>query len=317
MTDHDSTAPARHPIAVVAERTGLSQDVLRVWERRYGAVHPERGPGGQRLYRDTDVERLRLLHAATRAGRSIGSIAHLPRPELTRLVDEDAAARDRATLANPRDFAIAADDIQSALPLVRALDAPALDASLRRAAASLGVAPFLEMVAAPLMRRVGDEWHAGRLSPAQEHLASSVVHDIVAESMRTLAQRTPNAPRMLIATPAGEQHALGALLVGATAALERWNVIYLGADLPAADIASAAIAANARVVAVSIVYVDDPERVLHELRALRAELPTAVALVAGGSGAEQLARELALLGVRVQTSLTALRDELRRATNAA
>src|SRR5829696_5654503 len=85
----------RHPIAVVAERTGLSHDLLRVWERRYGVVAPTRGPGGQRLYSDADIERLALLHAATRAGRSISQVAGLTDEALAELLDEDLAARER------------------------------------------------------------------------------------------------------------------------------------------------------------------------------------------------------------------------------
>lgn len=88
-------AQARHPIAVVSERTGLSQDVLRVWERRYGAVQPERGPGGQRVYSDADIERLGLLQAATRAGRSISQVVRLTTDEIAALVGEDIAARER------------------------------------------------------------------------------------------------------------------------------------------------------------------------------------------------------------------------------
>ena len=64
----------RHPIAVVAQRTGLSQDVLRVWERRYGAVTPSRSSSGLRVYSDADIERLILLRSATRAGRRIKMI---------------------------------------------------------------------------------------------------------------------------------------------------------------------------------------------------------------------------------------------------
>src|SRR4051794_32783934 len=93
----EAPSGARHPIAVVAERTGLSQDVLRVWERRYGAVHPVRSPSGQRLYRDADVERLRLLNAATQAGRSIRHVAALSTEAISQLVNEDAAAREQGT----------------------------------------------------------------------------------------------------------------------------------------------------------------------------------------------------------------------------
>src|SRR5215218_3968718 len=80
----------RHPISVVVDRTGLSQHLLRVWERRYGAVEPTRGEGGHRLYSDADIERVRLLHAATRGGRTIGQVARLSADALARMVAEDA-----------------------------------------------------------------------------------------------------------------------------------------------------------------------------------------------------------------------------------
>jgi DNA-binding transcriptional MerR regulator len=86
----------RHPIAVVAERTGLSQDVLRVWERRYAVVRPRRGSDGKRLYSDADVERLGLLHAATRAGRNVSAVARLSTDAIAALVEEDTSARERS-----------------------------------------------------------------------------------------------------------------------------------------------------------------------------------------------------------------------------
>ena len=308
-------AAARHPIAVVAERTGLTQDVLRVWERRYGAVQPERGAGGQRRYTDADIERLALLHAATRAGRSIGQVAGLPTDALTALVDEDVAARARQS--PPATAATAATEaVAASLALARALDGARLDEALRRTAARLGVSAFLESVAAPLLRQVGDEWHAGRMTPAQEHLVSSALHDIIVETMRSFSKAN-GAPRVLVATAAGDRHAVGAALVGAAAAVEGWNVLYLGADLPAAEIADAARTAAVRVVALSLVYVDDRARVLGELRAIRSRLPREVTLIAGGGGAGALASELAAMGVRVESSIPGLVAELRRERAAA
>ena len=311
MTQVQKTAQtaARHPIAVVAERTGLSQDVLRVWERRYSAVQPERGPGGQRVYTDADIERLALLHAATRAGRSIGQVAGLPTEEIAALVGEDIAARQRLA---PPPFVVpdATDVVEAALALVRSLDGPLLDQALRRTAARVGATAFLESVAAPLLRRVGDEWHAGTLTPAEEHLASGVVQGIVGDTMRTFAHEE-GAPAILVTTPAGDRHAIGAALVGAAAAVEGWNVVYLGADLPAADIAAAAVNAKVRVVAVSIVYVEDRSRVLGEMRVLRGKLRDGVVLLAGGAGARGISKELDGLGVQVETSIPGLVGVLR------
>ncbi|HEY5062664.1 MAG TPA: MerR family transcriptional regulator [Gemmatimonadaceae bacterium] len=295
---------------MVSERTGLSQDVLRVWERRYSAVTPERGPGGQRLYSDADIARLNLLHAATRAGRSIGQVAPLSTDAVEALVDEDIAARERR-LSRTAPAIAASDALANALALGGALDGAALDELLRRSAALMGVPAFLETVAAPLLRRVGDEWHAGRFTPAQEHLVTSVVHDLVVQSMRAFATQE-GAPRLLVTTPVGERHVVGAALVAAAAAADGWNVLYLGADLPADEIANAAVAADARAVAVSVVYVADRELVLAELGALRSRLPGRVTLIAGGTGAGTIGAELAGMGVWVESSIPALLTKLRR-----
>ena len=298
---------ARHPIAVVAARTGLSQDVLRVWQRRYSAVQPARGPGGQRLYTDADIERLRLLRAATGAGRGIGQIAGLSTDAITQLVAEDAAARPVAPA--PHDAEQSGQVVDNALAQARSLDPAQLDAGLRRAAALMGTAAFLDDVIVPLLRRVGDEWHAGTLTPAQEHLASSVAHDLVAGTMRTFP-RDAAAPRVLVATPAGERHVIGALLVGASAAAAGWNVVYLGADLPAAEIAAAAVASMVRVVALSVVYVENRARTLNELRTLRTRLPERITILVGGAGAALLRKDLDKLGVRVAADLSALHAQL-------
>lgn len=306
-------AAARHPIAVVADRTGLSQDVLRVWERRYSAVQPERGSDGKRRYTDADIERLSLMRAATSAGRNVGAVAKLSTAAIAALVEEDGEAQDRrAAFSAVTSGAEAAVD--ESMLLVRSLDGPLLDQRLRRAASLMGVSVFLESVAVPLLRRMGDEWHAGRLTPSQEHLASAVLHDIAMQTMRTFGQRNGGS-RLLVATPAGDRHAIGAALIGAVAAVNGWEVIYVGADLPAREIGAAAVAANVRLVAVSIIYMDDADRVLGEMRTLRSLLPREVTLVAGGAGASVIERELTALGIKVESSLTGWTGTLRRQQN--
>ena len=304
----------RHPIAVVAERTGLSQDVLRVWERRYGVVSPVRASSGLRLYTDEDVHRLVLIQAAMRGGRSISRVAKLSTNALALLVDDDDTARKQRVPAKTPTYD-PGDVVGASIALARLLDASALDEALRRAAVVMGMPAFLENVAAPLLRRVGDEWHAGRLSPAHEHLVTSSLHDIVMAMMRAFTNR-PDAPTVLVATLAGERHVIGAALVGATAALEGWNVLYLGANLPFAEIAATAKEAGAKLVAVSIVYVEDSDHVLREMRELRAHLPGGVTLIAGGAGAATLTSELVAMDVRVESSVSGLLAELRSESDA-
>src|SRR5687767_14424485 len=229
MTASDEFTTPRHPIGVVAERTRLSQDVLRVWERRYAVVEPGRSPSGQRLYSDADIERLRLLSQATGMGRTISQIASLGTPEIARMVREDEEAR-RLVGASSRVAEPVSDLIEPALERTLALDGMGLQSLLHRAMLSLGLPAFLDSVATPLLTRIGTEWHAGRLTPAQEHLASAIVQRVITGVMHTVTA-IPGAPSLVVATPAGERHEIGAVLAAAAAAAEGWRVTYLGADL--------------------------------------------------------------------------------------
>jgi MerR family transcriptional regulator, light-induced transcriptional regulator len=117
---------------------------------------------------------------------------------------------------------------------------------------------------------------------------------------------------MLIGGPSTDRHELGGLLAAAAAASEGWRVVYLGPDLPPEEIAAAAEASRARVVGLSVVYVDDRARVLGELRKLRERLPASIPLLVGGAGADGLEEALSGSGIRVITDLDSLRLALRR-----
>ena len=299
----------RHPIAVVAQRTGLSQDLLRAWERRYAVVQPARDAGGQRLYSDADVERLRLLQLAASAGRPIAKLAALATPALAGLVEEDARARPRPAPVAP---GTGADDerVARALEAARALDGRALETLLRGGLVLHGVHDFLERVASPLLVRIGQEWHDGRLSIAGEHAATAVIEGIVGDAMRTMS-RDDGAPRLLVAALAGCRHSLGATLVGAAAAADGWSVVYLGADVPAEEIAEGATRSGASVVAVSAVYADDARALGAALRGLRGMLPARVELLVGGRAALGASRELAGSAIGTGATLADLRALLR------
>jgi DNA-binding transcriptional MerR regulator/methylmalonyl-CoA mutase cobalamin-binding subunit len=313
MTLDGASGTHRHPIGVAAERTGLSLDVLRVWERRYGAVVPTRAASGQRLYSDADLERLRLLRLATHGGRGIGQIASLGIEELTELVREDEAARRRNGSREPAASAGPAEnDIQRALAFTRALDGLALEGLLRRSVAVLGMAVFLDALAEPLLRRIDEERGAGRLSTPQERLATLTVRRLLDGAVLSLGVPS-GASHLLVATPAGERRELEALLVAAAAAVEGWRVTYLGPDLSADEIASAAAGTAAQAVGVSVSYPARRESVVEELRRLRAALPPIVPLLIGGAGAHGLAAELDGVGIHVIEDLAHVRAALRNA----
>lgn len=276
----------RHPIGVVSERTGLTPDVLRVWERRYRVVEPKRSAGGQRLYSDADIERLSLLNRATRGGHGISHVAALDVARLDELVGEieSIAPPPPATRLSPTQ---AQSTVAEAMGLTTRLDPVRLETLLRRSVTRHGIVAFLDSIAAPFLKAVGDAWHDGKLSVAHEHLATAVVQRIVTETTPLLTATDGN-PAILIATLEGERHASGALMAAATAATDGWHVIYLGADLPTRDIVDTARRAEVRAVGISIVVADRKARMAAELREMESALGDGITLLVGGAGARSL-----------------------------
>lgn len=292
----------RHPIRVVAHRTGLTPATIRAWERRYDAVKPARSDGGQRLYSDLDIDRLNTLRALTDIGRSISSVAALPREAAEALLAEDREAvpgRDGAP--PPESEGAWVDD---AYRHITDMDAGALERTLWRSFLALGAKQFLVQVAAPLLSRVGRAWAAGAVSPAQEHFGSSVLERVLTW-IDDPSRSNQDGPTVLIGTLPGEQHALGARLAAAAASLEGWHTVYLGPGLPVDEIAGAARNVGAEAVAISAVQTHDIPGTAKHLTELRGLLGPETALIVGGGAARLLSRDRLPAGVRVFDSLDA------------
>lgn len=302
----------RHPIQIVALRTGLTPHVIRMWERRYAAVNPERTPTNRRLYSDEDIARLRLLCRATQLGRSIGTVAGLSTGELRELVAEDEQSEKRGSAR--QDSADARERqpeafVTAGLCAIEALDSKALEDTLDLAELALTQARCIESVVAPLIHEVGERWRSGTFRIGHEHLASGVFRTSLA-SMRLRLQVSADAPCLIAATMPGQLHELGIQMVASLAAVDGWKVTYLGPNLPAEEIAVAADVVGARVVALSFVYPPDSSQVHRELKRLRHLLPGGAAVIAGGRAVNAYAETLDQIGAKRITSLGAFRDEL-------
>jgi DNA-binding transcriptional MerR regulator/methylmalonyl-CoA mutase cobalamin-binding subunit len=302
----ENTLP-RHPIRVVAERTGVSPTLLRAWERRYHVVDPGRSEGGQRLYSDADVERVFMLKRASEAGRTIGSIAELSNDELRRLLSEDAEARD--ALRAVTGASGQPERLGAAMRCVEEMDPEGLERLLRREVVAVGADRFIEEVAGPLLVDIGTAWHEGRLRPHQEHIGVEVVRQVLGW-VRERAQVAGDAQRIVIGTLSGEAHEMGAMMAATTAALEGWRVIYTGGQLPAGELALTAKRVGAAALGLSFVNAEGLENRLDGLRRLLEELPPDVAVLVGGRAAAEIAAGAGDRRVRPVPSLEELRMAL-------
>ena len=301
----------RHPIQVVSRATGLSPDVLRAWERRYHAVDPGRTPGAHRLYSDSDIARLTLIRKALAAGRRIGFVARLPLEELEVLVAQDEAHPLPGPLAPRRPVPPGADGslLSRCFAAVERMDGPALERALTGASVTLTTPQMLEELLVPLLQEIGAGWRSGRIGIRHEHLATAAIRAWLVGARQAQAPAA-HAPVLVVATPGGQVHELGALMAALVAETAGWRVVYLGVDLPAEEIAAAARQESARAVALSLIYPPDDPRLPHELRRLRRLLPGGIALFVGGDAAAAYAGVLREIDARIVGSISELREAL-------
>jgi MerR family transcriptional regulator, light-induced transcriptional regulator len=302
-----------YPIQVVVRETGLSAHVLRVWEKRYGAVVPQRTATHRRLYSEADVRRLKLLRQATLLGHPIGSIASLPDQSLETLVK---AAGGRAELTSPpplNDSEPMGDSpiVLGCIEAVKAYDADALKTLLERATIESGHNALLRHVISPFAQRLGNLWRDGVLRMSHEHFATAVIRSYLLNPARQYAGSYATAT-LVAATPQGQLHELGAVIAASLAAELGWRAVYLGPSLPAAEIAAVAAQNQARAVALSLVYpADDPnvERELHDLRRFVAKN---VAILVGGRAAGHYRAAIDATGAILVKDLSQLQVELSK-----
>lgn len=287
----------QHSIKFAARKTGLSPHVIRVWEKRYDAVSPDRTDTNRRRYTDAEIERLTLLRAATLAGHSIGNVAQLATEKLRELT---ASA---PTVVTQGENLAVATMIADAVATMLEHNAVKLEELLSRAAVHLGNHGLLDRMIAPLAHRIGELWQDGKITAAHEHFASAVIRNFLIRHSKPYAM-SGSTPTIVVATPAGQLHELGAVMVAAAANDLGWRVIYLGTSLPALEIAGAVVRNQARALALSIVFPSDDPNLPGELETIRKNLPIDVKLIAGGRAAEGYAGALEQSGFVRNKSLS-------------
>lgn len=278
-------------ISAVERDTGLSKDTLRVWERRYGFPRPGRDALGERLYPLEQVDRLRLIRRLMDAGHRPGKVVGLPADELLSLAGRGSPAT-RLPATGSGEHA----DLGRFLELIKSHRIEDLRRALSEAALRMGLDRFVADLAAPLNRLVGEAWACGDFEVFEEHLYTEATQGV----LRTAIGNIPPAsapPRVLLTTFPSEPHGLGLLMAQALMALEGCRCLSLGVQTPVRDIALAAEAQRADVVALSFSGSLNMRQALDGLAELRNRLPATVAIWAGGGCAALRRRPPA--GVRV------------------
>jgi DNA-binding transcriptional MerR regulator/methylmalonyl-CoA mutase cobalamin-binding subunit len=274
-------------ISGVERETGLSKDVLRVWERRYGFPKPERDENGERQYTFAQVAKLRAIKRLMDVGVRPGKIVGWGLDELNALAEQRAERR-----AERRGDSLISAVERSTATLLREHDAAGLRNALAAQLMRHGMQRFVLEIMAPLNRVVGEAWMRGELQIFEEHLYTEQLQTVLRAAINALP-RQGGRPRVLLTTLPGEQHALGLLMVEALLASETAQCISLGAQTPLDDVRRAALGHRADIVALSFSSVFPVRQASEGLATLRRHLPAAVAVWAGGEMTRRVRRSLA------------------------
>ncbi len=298
-----------------ARRTGLKPYLIRTWEERYGAVCPERSESNCRLYSDADIERLILLKKAVDSGHAISTVAPLNDQDLFTLVQtlelQPHLDGETPPLAAGRASDAASHHVEAALGAIRRLDASGLERVITTAAVEMTRQFFLQHVVSPLFTQIGALWRSGDLKIVNEHLASVTVRSILWDMLRTI-DIAATAPHILIATPVGHWHEIGAITAALAASESGWRAYYFGPNLPAEEIAYAAQVSAARAICLSLCHQLDDYHLPIEMTQLRRAVGHDMPLFVGGSGTDAIAGLTKELGIEIVNDLELFRNRLEK-----
>ncbi|MCP9447841.1 MAG: cobalamin B12-binding domain-containing protein [Nitrospira sp.] len=290
-----------HRIHRVAKLTGLSRDVIRVWEKRYGLVKPLRSANRYREYTDEDVALLRFLKEEVDRGQTIGSLAIEGRDSLLQRMRLCAAPK----LQELTPHKSLLDELVACL---EPLDKVRFEQKLNGAVAVIPFEEAIQRILLPLERLVGELWHQGRIDIAIEHYVTKLIQQKLFAVMNQLPANE-YGPRLLIACPEGEWHEIGAQAVAYLAATRGCHVYYLGPNLPVSALASFCDRIKPDLVLLSLTEVKAVEEgigLLRELDALAERWPVAI----GGQGARSLEEALRQTKVEFLDDLAQFQDRL-------
>ena len=293
-------------IAAVERDTGIAKDTLRVWERRYNFPMPLRDKNDDRVYPADQIEKLRILKRLLDSGFRPGRIVPLPIEALKEL----SAKTNQAVEQNTHSASIITqDEMDRYLDLLRSHQTEALRLALSTTLMKIGLDRFVVEVVAPLIRNIGEYWANGKLEIHEEHLFTEQIKHLLRTAINSVPRghigqnEESSRPRILLTTFPQEPHSLGLLMAEALMALEGCSCVSLGTQTPILEIAQAARAQKADVIALSFSSQMNQNQVVDGLNELKSKLAPGIELWVGGEN--QALRKRTPEGVTV---LTALQD---------
>ncbi len=291
-----------HRIHRVSKLTGLTKDVIRVWERRYGILQPERGENRYRLYTDEDVALLRYLKSEMDKGASIGDLAALGREAL---IERIHALPLTETVPLPSFESL----IEELIGTLDPLDAVSFE---RRFNGAVAVIPFEEAlyrILIPLQVRVGQLWHDEKIDISVEHYVTKQVQQKIFTAMNQFRVNEAGE-KIIVACGPEEEHEIGAQISAYLCRLHGHRVHYLGANVPVDALVSLCKELKPALTLISMTVVPSKEILEQIIETYSDQILPLCPIWVGGQGAEAVKAELQNQGMEVLKDNREMEDRL-------
>lgn len=277
-------------VKTVSAITGIPRGTLLAWERRYRILEPDRSASGYREYTEADVALFKRLKALVDAGYSISEAVDIARAAPAPQEAVSVSAEPRGDVGFVERPVVRApvgqepDDIVGAvLRSLLAFDRASADRLVPR----LGQVSFnvaIDDLFVPVLHRLGEMWERGEVTVAQEHFVSGFCREQLLAMYHGVGGGPEHGMTVACATPPGERHELGLLVLALKLALAGHRVVWLGADLPVPDLCAYLAAHRPRFVCLSFTRAVSRETVVNFAKAVRAGAPPMTEIVLGGPG---------------------------------
>lgn len=304
------------PLKYISQQTGLSPQLIRVWEKRYEAIKPKRLSNNRRVYTEEDLNRLLLFKHLIAQGHLIGQIAHLKTDELQALHTKASEKKSNSQVISRH---IHHDDhleknksfisiIRNCIRYAKNFDTENIHIELNKARFKHTPYEIIEYIITPLMYEIGNLWKCDEVTVAEEHLISNVIKTFIISLKNTIGLKQSNGT-IVIACPEEQQHEIGSSILTILTENLGFKTIYLGINTPDEEIIRTANFNKASHVILSVTYSNSNSKVEKNIQNIRKKLNPNIKLIAGGLYFK-MNKNIQLKDIQILTHVSELQNEL-------
>jgi len=201
--------------------TGIKAHTIRIWEKRYNLLEPDRTDTNLRVYSDKDLQDILLVNLLNRNGYKISKIADLSRSERVKRADSIKTYESPETGINKLIYSLIE------------IDELAFDEIINQLMGEHGVENTFSNFLVPFLERIGVMWLTDSISVAQEHFISMLIRQrLIIEIDKIPSNREAYDKTALLYLPENEWHEIGLLYYTYIIKKSGWRVFYLGQSTP-------------------------------------------------------------------------------------